>query len=212
MELDTSVAGCQWLQLQADDYSAWVSLQTLRKYPDSLLAGLADTAAAHGREQLRLDMSPAVAQEVVSVLRLGEGYVPPEDSRLVAALQVSSCWQQAIRRCQHTSHMGLQEEVLQQAAGALHAMHTLQQRCSGVPARCVGQCQQGDCTAAVQFMLTYPSSAVQQHQLVCLVLHCVGPSAAPTGLSGVTSSSAAASKTAAESPLPVRAQVKQQHR
>lgn len=84
MELETS---CQWLQLQADDYCCTVSLQTLRKYPDSLLAGLADTAVAHGREQLRLDMSPQVAAEVVSVLRLGEGYVPPEDSRLVAALQ-----------------------------------------------------------------------------------------------------------------------------
>jgi hypothetical protein len=89
MELDTH---CQWLQLQADDYSAWVSLQTLRKHPDSLLAGLADTAVSHGRDKLRLDMSPDVAQEVVSVLRLGEGYVPPDDSRLVAALQVSS-WQ-----------------------------------------------------------------------------------------------------------------------
>lgn len=85
MELDSP---SHWLQLQADDYSAWVSLQTLRRYPDSLLAGLADTAVQHGRETLRLDMSPDVAQEVVSVLRLGEGYVPPEDSRLVAALQV----------------------------------------------------------------------------------------------------------------------------
>ena len=85
MDLD---AHCQWLQLQADDYSAWVSLQTLQKYPDSVLAGLADTAIAHGRDKLRLDMSPEVAQEVVSVLRLGEGYVPPADSRLVAALQV----------------------------------------------------------------------------------------------------------------------------
>lgn len=86
MDLDTH---CQWLQLQADSYSACVSLQTLRKYPDSLLAGLADTAVAHGRDCLRLDMSPDVAQEVVSVLRLGEGYVPPADSRLVSALQVS---------------------------------------------------------------------------------------------------------------------------
>jgi hypothetical protein len=85
MDLDTH---CQWLQLQADSYSACVSLQTLRKYPDSLLAGLADTAVAHGRYNLRLDMSPDVAQEVVSVLRLGEGYVPPADSRLVSALQV----------------------------------------------------------------------------------------------------------------------------
>jgi hypothetical protein len=92
MELDTH---CQWLQLQADDYSAWVSLQTLRKHPDSLLAGLADTAVSHGRDKLRLDMSPDVAQEVVSVLRLGEGYVPPDDSRLVAALQVSS-WQPCV--------------------------------------------------------------------------------------------------------------------
>lgn len=90
MELDNSVSGCQWLQLQADDYCCTVSLQTLRKFPDSLLAGLADTAVAHGREQLRLDMSPQVAAEVVSVLRLGEGYAPPEDTRLVAALQVMS--------------------------------------------------------------------------------------------------------------------------
>lgn len=87
MELDTS---CQWLQLQADDYCCTVSLQTLRKFPDSLLAGLADTAVTHGRDRLRLDMSPQVAAEVVSVLRLGEGYVPPEDTRLVAALQVTS--------------------------------------------------------------------------------------------------------------------------
>lgn len=91
MELDLNSdcqSGAHWLRLQADDYSAWVSLQTLRRYPDSLLAGLADTAVSHGREQLRLDMSPDVAQEVVSVLRLGEGYVPPDDARLVAALQV----------------------------------------------------------------------------------------------------------------------------
>jgi len=85
MDLDTH---CQWLQLQADDYSAWVSLHTLRKHPESLLAGLADTVLSHGSDRLRLDMSPDVAQEVVSVLRLGEGYVPPTDHRLVAALQV----------------------------------------------------------------------------------------------------------------------------
>lgn len=84
MDLDTH---CQWLQLQADDYSAWVSLHTLRKHPESLLAGLADTVLSHGSDRLRLDMSPDVAQEVVSVLRLGEGYVPPTDHRLVAALQ-----------------------------------------------------------------------------------------------------------------------------
>lgn len=88
--MDDSISGSQWLQLQADDYCCTVSLQTLRKFPDSLLAGLADTAVAHGREQLRLDLSPQVAAEVVSVLRLGEGYVPPADTRLVAALQVMS--------------------------------------------------------------------------------------------------------------------------
>lgn len=87
MDLDSH---CQWLQLQADDYSAWLSVQTLRKHPDSLLAGLADTAIAHGNDKLRLDMSPDVAQEVVSVMRLGEGYVPPADGRLVAALQVGA--------------------------------------------------------------------------------------------------------------------------
>lgn len=79
-----------WLQLQADDYSAWVSLQTLHRHPDSLLSGLADTAVAHGRDKLRLDMSPEVAREVVAVLRLGDGYAPPEDGRLLAALQVGS--------------------------------------------------------------------------------------------------------------------------
>lgn len=85
MDLDDT---CHWLQMQADDYSAWVSLQTLRRYPDSVLAVLADTAVQHGREQLRLDMSPDVAREVVAVLRLGDGYAPPADSRLLAAVQV----------------------------------------------------------------------------------------------------------------------------
>lgn len=85
MDLESSI---QWLQLQADDYNAWVSLQTLHEHPDSLLAGLADTALSHGRDVLRLDMSADVAREVVAVLRLGESYSPPADSRLVTALKV----------------------------------------------------------------------------------------------------------------------------
>lgn len=84
MDLEPSF---QWLQLQADDYSATVSLQTLHRHPDSLLAGLADTALAHGRDVLRLDMSAEVAREVVAVLRLGESYTPPADSRLLTALK-----------------------------------------------------------------------------------------------------------------------------
>lgn len=86
MELESSF---QWLQLQADDYSAWVSLQTLHRHPDSLLAGVADTALSHGRDVLRLDMSADVAREVVEVLRLGDSYQPPADSRLLTALKVS---------------------------------------------------------------------------------------------------------------------------
>jgi hypothetical protein len=85
MELESSF---QWLQLKADDYSAWVSLQTLHEHPDSLLAGLADTALSHGKDVLRLDMSADVAREVVAVLRLGESYSPPADSRLLTALKV----------------------------------------------------------------------------------------------------------------------------
>lgn len=85
MELEETF---QWLQLQADSYSAWVSLQALHKYPDSVLTGLADTALSHGKDTLRLDMDPEVAREVVSVLRLGDGYVPPADTRLVHALKV----------------------------------------------------------------------------------------------------------------------------
>jgi hypothetical protein len=85
IELESSF---QWLQLKADDYSAWVSLQTLHEHPDSLLAGLADTALSHGRDVVRLDMSADVAREVVAVLRLGESYSPPADSRLLTALKV----------------------------------------------------------------------------------------------------------------------------
>ncbi|KAF8067165.1 Klhl23 [Scenedesmus sp. PABB004] len=86
MELDDDPGG-GWLRLCADDWSAVVSVASLRRHQDSLLAGLADAALAAGRDALRLDASADVAREVVAVLRLRDSYRPPADARLAAALR-----------------------------------------------------------------------------------------------------------------------------